>query len=325
MDRDSTNLQAPRLGPTAPLYPELPQLCEVSGPVTVNNIYPGFVQQFSPALVLRRREACWVHEPNGLQLYPIPGLSRPVYDCRLVSSYHGLPLYVATCCPTQGFSSASSSSSAAPVARASLGKTQGGYPVPVSTLTLSSLTIPSNSLLVAVASVVGSAGLVGSVRWGPYTLGVDAEAILPGAASLAGSLAILSATIDSGGTNDLVLTSTLPGALTLQAMRVSGLYDDVPDQSASATGVASAPDSGSTGNTTAVPEYVQGAFLMLTPPSWSWLNGFLSGGQDLSQTVQGVSVSVTEGWKQLAALQAVDAALGGGNAAAWAGACVTYF
>jgi hypothetical protein len=101
MDTDSTNVQPPALGPQFPVYPELPQLCRVTAPSGGQNIYPALVQQFTPPLGLRDREPCFVWEPNGVTLGPF------IYDCRLVGSYLGLPLFVTNCCLSGGFSSSS--------------------------------------------------------------------------------------------------------------------------------------------------------------------------------------------------------------------------
>jgi hypothetical protein len=101
---DSTFDQSPDLGPDYPTYPELPQVVRVDGPPLVGtNVYPAFVQQWSPPLTLRDREPCLVWEPNGIVLGP------GFYDCRLVTSYLGLPLYVTTCCVPAASSSSSSS------------------------------------------------------------------------------------------------------------------------------------------------------------------------------------------------------------------------
>jgi hypothetical protein len=104
---DSTNTQAPDLGPGAPVYPPLAQLVRVTGPAlggTSPRVYPCAVSQFVPPLSLRDREPAYVFEPNGQALFP-----GGYYDCRLVGAYNALPLYATVCCPAGG-----SSSSAAP-------------------------------------------------------------------------------------------------------------------------------------------------------------------------------------------------------------------
>ena len=96
-------LAGPDLGPGLPVYPELPQVCRVSAGSIGNNVYPALIQQYNGALAFRDREACYVWEPNGISLSP------GYYDCRLIGSHLGLPLFAATCCPTGTFSSSSSS------------------------------------------------------------------------------------------------------------------------------------------------------------------------------------------------------------------------
>lgn len=108
---DSTNLMPPDLGPSAPLYPHLPQIVRLVGPPVVGTapaVYPGLVQQYSGNLTLRDREACYLLEPNRIPL------GAGYYDCRLVGSFAGQPLFVTTCCPAGAFPSVSSSPSAAP-------------------------------------------------------------------------------------------------------------------------------------------------------------------------------------------------------------------
>jgi hypothetical protein len=321
MDGDSTNLRAPWLGPTVPIYPEIPQLIEAAGAALPGNIYPAFVRQFTSPLGTRRREPCFLVEPNGVQLGPA------IYDSRLVSSFQGLPLYATHCCvPIMSSNSSSSSGSPAPgVRRIPLGSAQGGYPATISSITLANVTLPSNCLLGVIGSMSGFAATIGSVRWGPYTLGVDSETFLPPNPNFSGVLAILSAFIEVGGTHDIVLTATVAGFLTIQAVEVLGLYDNVSDQSASASGQSSNPDSGPTGQTTGVPGYAQGAMLMLVPAaSFAWKPPFQSGGQDQSATVSGVVTTASEGWTALSAIQAVDAALLN-PAANWAACCASYF
>ncbi len=107
---DSTNPQAPDFGPEWPIYPELPQVVRVAeagfmDADTGKVVYSGFICQYAAPLVLRDREACYIHEPNSLPLSPA------YYDARLVTSYRGLPLLATTCCPVPGGSSSSASSS----------------------------------------------------------------------------------------------------------------------------------------------------------------------------------------------------------------------
>ena len=319
---DSTNLNPPALGPTFPIYPELPQLVRVyaAGVQTGGKpslAYPGFVQQFKAPLSFRDREACYVCEPNDV------ALGAAIYDCRLVSQFQGLPLYATTCCVPGGGLAAASSSSSSPsvVTRTSLGKTAA---YPATSVTLPGVTCPAG-LLVAIVSVIGS-GEGFEVTFGPYTLGADGSVVLPIGAALQGTLRILSVEIASALTADLKLSVTggVAAALTLQGVSVVHLFDNLSDQVAASDGLASSPDSGATGQTTAAPEYAQGAFAMLTPPgSWVWKNGFASGGQDVSQTASGIATAVTEGWKNLPSIQSADAAITG-TPAAWAGLAVTY-
>lgn len=102
----STNDLPPWLGQGVPLYPQIAQECRVSGPALAGPfpaVYPAFVQQMVTPLSFRDREPCYVTEPNNFPLSP------GVYDCRLVHSFLGLPLYATTCCAAGSFSSSSGS------------------------------------------------------------------------------------------------------------------------------------------------------------------------------------------------------------------------
>ena len=98
------NLDEPLLQPDLPNYPLLEQFVRVYSPSIGSNIYPAVVQQFNGTLGFRDREACYVTEPNGIALGPA------MYDCRLIGSYLGLPLYATSCCVSGSFSSSSSHS-----------------------------------------------------------------------------------------------------------------------------------------------------------------------------------------------------------------------
>ncbi len=105
---DSTNLQPPFLGQQLPLYPQVNQILRVYAPAIIGaNVYPGYVQQWNPPLILRDREAGYVFEPNRIVLGP------GYYDCRLVGVFGNLPLYVTHCCPGGDFGSSSSSGGSA--------------------------------------------------------------------------------------------------------------------------------------------------------------------------------------------------------------------
>lgn len=104
----SDPLQAPDYAPTLPVYGVLDQIIRTSGPAIVGtNVYPGWICQYAGSLTLRDRTPCYVTEPNGVVLGP------GYYDCRLVDSYAGLPLFATTCCVSGAFPSSSSSSSSA--------------------------------------------------------------------------------------------------------------------------------------------------------------------------------------------------------------------
>ncbi len=100
------NIEPPLLQPDLPNYPIIDQIVRVSAPSIGGNVYPAVIQQYNGSLGFRDRTICYVVEPNGVLL------SAALYDCRLVGSYLGLPLFAATCCVgSGGFSSSSSSSS----------------------------------------------------------------------------------------------------------------------------------------------------------------------------------------------------------------------
>jgi len=90
-----TNLRTPQAEPAWPVYPGLEQLVRTTGGSFTQGgltYYMAFTQQFSPPLGLRDREPCYVYEPNRFLL------PAAIFDCRLVGSIQGLPLYATTCC-----------------------------------------------------------------------------------------------------------------------------------------------------------------------------------------------------------------------------------
>lgn len=99
------NISPPLLQPDLPNYPVIDQIVRASGPSIGNNVYPGVIQQYNGLLGFRDRAACYLTEPNGVALSPA------LYDCRLVGSYLGKPLFATTCCVSGSFSSSSSGSS----------------------------------------------------------------------------------------------------------------------------------------------------------------------------------------------------------------------
>lgn len=105
----ATNLKPPRLNQQTPIYPQLLQVCRVTGAVgggssssagggsSGPNLYTAYTEQFEPPVGLRDREACYVWEPNAVTL-----ATGDYFICRLVGSYNGLPLYVTCCCVGSG-------------------------------------------------------------------------------------------------------------------------------------------------------------------------------------------------------------------------------
>lgn len=89
----SNPLQPPVFAPMLPNYPEIAQVCHVYAASIGSNIYPAYVSQYDGSLAFRDRESCYVYEPNGVVL------SVGQYDCRLIGSYLGIPIFATTCCP----------------------------------------------------------------------------------------------------------------------------------------------------------------------------------------------------------------------------------
>ncbi len=107
-DRDSSYDRKPFFGPRLPDYPALPEVVRVIGGPDSSGVYPCLLQQqVAPLAALRDRDAAYVWEPNAVFL-PVA-----VYLARLVGSYKGLPLLIASaaCCgPPQPFPGAGSAS-----------------------------------------------------------------------------------------------------------------------------------------------------------------------------------------------------------------------
>lgn len=343
---DSTNLQPPDFSPRLIDYPELPQLVRVTAaalPGTTPPVYPCLVQQFNPGLATpgtRDREQAYVFEPNSFPL------GSAIYDCRLVASYLGLPLYATSCCVGSTFASSPSSSrgsaaatsptsaapkssasatSAAPagIQRLSLGTAQGTL---TTGLTLPSVTVAPGGLLIVVGTILGvSGGETILCRFGGTGMNKDVSQVLT-SPQADGNLVCFS--VAKSGTGDIQLSLTggvLAASMTIEAVQVTGLAANVFDQSASNEGLSSVPDTGATGTTTAASEYAQAAFILVNDViGFTWANGFTSGGQDVSETVGGVAVKVTEGYLILLAKGTVDASLSGIDPTAWAGLVATY-
>lgn len=107
MRYDSTALQAPFLGPAPAGYPPLRQIVRADKPA--GPVWSGFMQQWSDKIGrMRDREPCYIWEPNQLSLLP------NIFRARLVGSYEGLPLYIASMACCRGISSSASPSSASP-------------------------------------------------------------------------------------------------------------------------------------------------------------------------------------------------------------------
>ena len=88
----SVGNQPPFFGPKHPIYPQVDQLVRIDGPAVATDIYPGYIQQYKDGAP-RDREECYVHEPNGDELF-----DGRYYLARLVSSHEGLPLLATACC-----------------------------------------------------------------------------------------------------------------------------------------------------------------------------------------------------------------------------------
>ena len=111
MNAGGTNLGPPE-DPGLPVYPNLEELCRVTGgPVGSTadgkRVYPALLQQFSPPVGLRDRVAVYLMEPNNV------ALGQGIFDARLIGAWPSdapgsLPLFATSCCVS------GSSSSAAP-------------------------------------------------------------------------------------------------------------------------------------------------------------------------------------------------------------------
>ncbi len=298
---DNTNLVTPDFGVGFPSYPDLEQLCRVSGSAfagTSPAVYPAFVQQFSPPLSLRDREPSYVVEPNRVVL------GAGIYDCRLIGAFptagHSLfgvipqlPLYASTCCVSGGFSSSSGSIGSATSANtgisfANVGTYSNTTPT-TSNTAFTSVPLAAGEKLIVIVATTGVALGVG-VDWGGITLNLDLNAgTLPGGLSIGGSLLAYSL-ISSGGTADVHVTFSLVGAnagVLAIAVRVVGVSDQT-DQVISNSGTATNPFTGTTSfSTDAANEFLIGfdySYIPVGSPSYD--RGF-SANQTVSITVHG--------------------------------------
>ena len=289
---DSTNTQPPDFGPTQPVYPPLAQLVRVTAPSIGGNVYPGLTQQFVPPLGIRDREACYVIEPNKIVLGP------GIYDCRLVSNYLGLPLYATTCCPGGAFGSSSSSSAgpAAPgIVRVNRGSAFGAI-TSAAGLSIPSVSAAGGSLLVlCVGEVTSNATITATWNGLPFTLANSGN--IPGAGPFIGTAYLFYLLVPSPATSSVSISLASGSATVLASvLQVTGLSDRAPDKSSSASGIFTIAATGPSGSIDFVNEYIEAMFLMVTPGTYSWLHGFTGGGQDVSTTVSGFTVTLADGY-----------------------------
>jgi hypothetical protein len=315
---DSSNLQPPAFGPQFPIYPELPQLNRVTGPAIAGtgpafgtlSIYPATTQQWQPPLSLRDRESAYVVEPNNFPLSP------GVYDCRLVSSYNGLPLYATSCCITGSSSSASSSSSsaAAGIRRYSLGTATTGALIPALGLPV---VVPVAGMLLIIAGATSTEAMIATYNGqtlpaGPFSTNLPAGLAVR---TFYGQVAPGTGQVEVAFAGDNVAFWLIQAVLVTNVKSL--------DQQKTAFGTLTTPDTGATGTTAVSQEYAQGAFLMFSPGAFSWANGFTSGGQDVSQP-QAANTYLSEGYRILSATSTVDAALSGTQPPNWCGLVGTW-
>jgi len=309
----------PNIVPPSPFQPDLPNYPEVSQLVRVasgisGGVYPGFVQQYAGSLSFRDREACYVLEPNGITLNP------GRYDCRLVGSLSGLPLFAATCCVTGASSFTSTAPTTVPRVPVGYGSTGGALRT---SLAIEDVSLSAGLLRVNVSTLSGDALNPITVAWGATTLTAGITANLPGGAALVGTVRSFYAPV-AAGVNDLTVISTGVTAIQASADNLVG-YTNVLDVNTSLTGLVSAPDSGSAGPSGNSPTAAICAVLMLVPSgAWGWGNSFTSGGQDVGDTVSGVLAFLAEGYRLLATSGAFDGKLTGMTAASWAAVAESY-
>ncbi len=290
MDNDSVNTQPPDFGPTQPNYPHLAQLVRVTSPSIGGNVYPAITQQFVPPLGIRDREPCYVYEPNNILLSP------GIYDCRLVSNYLSLPLYATTCCLTVPFSSSSSSSASrqSVITRANRGSVSGSVSV-VAGLSVPSVTAAAPSLLVLSVGVVSGTPTV-TATWNGYTFTAGPTINLPAGGPLAGSVFLFYLPVAAGATSNVSLSFSGAGFAFASVAQITNLASLAIDKTSSENGLFTIADTGPTGSIDFSNEYIHAAFLMINPGTYSWLNGFTGGGQDVSATVTGLTVALADGY-----------------------------
>ncbi len=133
------------------------------------------------------------------------------------------------------------------------------------------------------------------------------------------SSAVISASVTGGN----AITGPVQTINMAAAEYVAGLSHNSFDKNARNLGLATVPDTGTTGDTSFPCEYAQATFLVFGNIAPIWSNGFFSGGQDEHGTLAGLDLTFTEGYKMLKAVQAADAALQGVQTA-WTGDLNTY-
>lgn len=298
------NLIAPQLLSDLPNYPLVDQLCQVTAPTIGNNIYPAVTQQYTGSLTFRGRELCYVQEPNGVRLGP------QIYDCRLVGSHLGLPLYATTCCLSGTFPSSSvigsSTTSATPAQRTLVQEILGTGNQSVS------VTVATGLLVVNLAALVsGSLGNI-TVKLNGVSLTADSDSgSFASGFGVTGEVAVYSIAVAAGAYTLTVTSDGLNPASTFylgDCINVTGLASNVLDAASHATGAASAPSVASVTPSVAL-TYASGACIMLVPGgTFTWLNSFTEGDEFLGN-FGGLDYAFTEAYRLLTAQSAVQAAL----------------
>lgn len=319
----STDLVAPFFGPQNPFYPELPQVLRVSGGAIAGNVYPAFnTQRNGLALELRDREASYVWEPNGIVL------QAGYYDCRLIGSHLGLPLYATTCCPVSASSASASSGLASPVSAAA---GSGAYRVPLGKVSSGTTTgtvstaIPRRAVpagLLRVNALIASTDLAatisamtfGGTSMGASVVGVNHPDLTNGMQFGIATyfLAVASPTIgDITGTT--VTAAGKVSLLLMTAEAIVGLSSNILDRIQSNFGSATIPDTGATAATAFGSEYAGAAFGYPGSAGVTW-GGSFTKGQSISASLNpplglGVVWGLSDGYRlnvpQGSAVQAV--------------------
>lgn len=197
----------------------------------------------------------------------------------------------------------------------------GGTPVTIL------VTVVSGELIIVCVSVSAGTGspVCSSVTLNGVNLTRVVNVTLP--SILTGEASIWYGVASGSGAQNIVVTPSAAATTSIEVVEVAGLASNAQVDSNSNSGSGTSPSITTSDTTTFNCMYVQAMFLLITESgAQSWSSPYTSGGQDLSATVSGDAVNVTEGYRAIptSGTSYGTVALTGGTVGAWCGCWASF-